>query len=426
MSPNLLSFLEGQLSADVVAGLASYLQVPAVQAGTAALAGQQALLVALTQRATSPHGARELLSTFDAVGAERLDSLAEHLTSRSNLAAVAHNGSPLAASLLDGNETAVVNWLAGAVGLGQESARVLLGLLAPLVLHGIRSYLTASGQAINPSTLADLFGTQAAPLLANIPVGLATALAVPSVADLVRDTRASSSNDGSRATGLEFLKWVLPLIAVVSLMVYVMGGGASSGDANEGKAAAPPPSPVSGLDADPPDTGAPTTTEATPGIPTRSQVSLGAMVDRPLPQQRPIRVPENGLESRLLAFITDATRAVDSTTVFTFDRLEFDTATATLRPNSNAQLDAMAAILEAYPQVSVKISGSTDNIGDDVTNLRLSSARAEATKAALVARGVAARRISTEGFGSQYPVASNATEEGRQRNRRIDIRVTRK
>ena len=424
MSPNLLSFLEGQLSADVVAGLASYLQVPAVQAGTAALAGQQALLVALTQRATSPHGARDLLAIIDAAGEEQLDSLARHLTSRSNLAAVAHSGSPLAASLLDGNETAVANWLAAAVGLGQDSARVLLALLTPLVLHGIRRHLTASGRAINPSTLADLFGTQAAPLLANIPVGLATALAVPSVSELVRDTRASSSSNGSRATGLEFLKWVLPLIAVVTLMVYVMGGRASNGDATEGKAAAPSPSPLSGLDADAPD--APTTAEAAPEIPPVAQTSLGAMVDRPLPKQRPIRVPENGLESRLLAFISDSTRTIDSTTVFTFDRLEFDTATATLRPSSNAQLDAMAAIMKAYPQVSVKISGYTDNIGDDVTNLRLSSARAEATKAALVARGIAAGRISTEGFGSRYPVASNATEQGRQRNRRIDVRVTRK
>ena len=118
--------------------------------------------------------------------------------------------------------------------------------------------------------------------------------------------------------------------------------------------------------------------------------------------------------------------AVDSTISFTFDRLEFDTASATLRPSSNAQLEAMAAILKAYPRVSVKIGGYTDNVGDDVTNLRLSSARAEATKTALVARGVSGRRIDTEGFGSQYPVASNATEQGRQRNRRIDVRVTRK
>jgi outer membrane protein OmpA-like peptidoglycan-associated protein len=173
------------------------------------------------------------------------------------------------------------------------------------------------------------------------------------------------------------------------------------------------------------DTAAAATASAATAV-TDAAASLGAMVERNLPSLPAIRVPENGIESKLLIFITDASRAVDTTTWFSFDRLEFDTASATLRPSSNAQLDAIAAILKAYPNVNLKIGGYTDNVGDDAANQKLSQARAESTMKALVERGTAAGRLEAEGYGEQHPIASNETEEGRQRNRRIDVRVTKK
>ena len=424
MSQNLLSFLEGQLSADVVGGLATFLQVPEVQAGAAALAAQQALLVAMTQRATSPHGASELLAIVEGIGGDTIAAASEQLRTRSNLGEVARVGGPLASSLLAGSEAAVTTWLAGAVGIAQDTSRVLLGLMAPKVTHGVASYLTSNGSGVNASSVADLFGAEAGPLLANLPVGLAGALSVPSVSDLVRGPHLVSSTEGSRATGLEFVKWVLPLIAIVTVLVYVAARRAPGGDASTRTTGVSAP-------ASEPNGGQPAP-ESRP-VPSRSTnaraegaADLGGMVDRAIPKQKPIRVRQYGIESKLLAVITDTNAAIDPTTSFIFDRLPFDAESATLQPGSNAQLDAVATILKAYPRVSLKIGGYTDNTGDDVANLRLSSARAEATKTALVSRGVAARRIDTEGFGARFPVASNATEEGRQRNRRIDARVTRK
>ncbi len=173
------------------------------------------------------------------------------------------------------------------------------------------------------------------------------------------------------------------------------------------------------------DTAAAATASAATAV-TDAAASLGAMVERTLPSLPAIRVPENGIESKLLIFITDASKAVDATTWFSFDRLEFDTASATLRPSSNEQLDAIAAILKAYPNVNLKIGGYTDNVGDDAANQKLSQARAESTMKALVDRGTAAGRLEAEGYGEQHPVATNETEEGRQRNRRIDVRITKK
>src|SRR5690606_15668886 len=128
------------------------------------------------------------------------------------------------------------------------------------------------------------------------------------------------------------------------------------------------------------------------------------------------------VESRLLAFIRDDSKAVDETTWFSFDRLEFETGSATLRPASGAQLDNIAAILAAYPDVSLKLGGYTDDTGDPDTNLQLSTARATSTLNELANRGVDAGRLAAEGYGEQFPVADNDTEEGRRKNRRIDVR----
>ena len=93
---------------------------------------------------------------------------------------------------------------------------------------------------------------------------------------------------------------------------------------------------------------------------------------------------------------------------------------AQLKPTSQEQLRNVAEILKAHPQVNVKIGGYTDNVGDDAHNLKLSADRASTTRNAIVALGIDGSRLASEGYGEKHPVADNATEEGRQRNRRID------
>jgi K(+)-stimulated pyrophosphate-energized sodium pump len=104
--------------------------------------------------------------------------------------------------------------------------------------------------------------------------------------------------------------------------------------------------------------------------------------------------------------------------------LVFDTDSATLRPESQEQLQNIAAIRKAYPNVRVKIGGYTDSTGDPDANLRLSQARANTVTAELARLGVSSDRMQAEGYGAQHPVADNSTEEGRARNRRISIQVT--
>ncbi|TAH10186.1 MAG: sodium-translocating pyrophosphatase [Runella slithyformis] len=133
----------------------------------------------------------------------------------------------------------------------------------------------------------------------------------------------------------------------------------------------------------------------------------------------------NPVEVGLVDFIRSE-KPVDKTTWFDFDRLLFETGKATLKPESQEQLKNVAEILKAFPAVHIKLGGYTDNTGDVAKNLQLSADRAKAVEQELVKMGVEDTRIDSEGYGDQYPVGNNTTEEGRAQNRRISIRVTQK
>ena len=101
--------------------------------------------------------------------------------------------------------------------------------------------------------------------------------------------------------------------------------------------------------------------------------------------------------------------------------ITFDFDSAVFKTGFNRTLDSVAKVLTEYDKTNVIVAGYTDNIGKDSYNNQLSLKRATAVSEYLVLRNVSPARISVYGYGSQYPIASNATESGRAQNRRVTI-----
>lgn len=101
--------------------------------------------------------------------------------------------------------------------------------------------------------------------------------------------------------------------------------------------------------------------------------------------------------------------------------IHFATGKAEILPESQPLINEMVSLLKTRPQWRVGIEGHTDNTGNPAANQTLSEARAKAVVAALVAAGIAASRLQAAGFGQTRPLADNRTEEGRAKNRRVEI-----
>jgi len=101
--------------------------------------------------------------------------------------------------------------------------------------------------------------------------------------------------------------------------------------------------------------------------------------------------------------------------------INFDTGKATIKSDSDKTLDDAAAALKAAPNLKIEVGGHTDNVGTPQANEKLSGERAQAVMAALVKRGVAANRLTAKGYGQTAPIADNRTEDGRAKNRRVEL-----
>ena len=103
--------------------------------------------------------------------------------------------------------------------------------------------------------------------------------------------------------------------------------------------------------------------------------------------------------------------------------IEFDSGQASITPNGLAILDEMAAAMQKLKGRKVEVIGHTDNTGLRASNVSLSQARADAVRSYLGSKGIAPDSVLTSGQGPDRPVASNATVDGRARNRRIEFRI---
>jgi OmpA-OmpF porin, OOP family len=101
--------------------------------------------------------------------------------------------------------------------------------------------------------------------------------------------------------------------------------------------------------------------------------------------------------------------------------INFDTGKSTIKPESKSIIEQIVQMLSANPDLKLSVDGHTDNVGNPVSNKALSEERAKSVVSAIVGKGIGSERLSPSGYGQDKPIGDNKTEEGRTKNRRVEL-----
>jgi OmpA-OmpF porin, OOP family len=381
------------LTRQVTSSLADRLGVspPDVQMGIGSSVA--ALLAGIASRAGDSGFVSQVFQMVKAADTQNiLDTLPNLASGAAASSRAVELGSKLSTLLLRGQQSHVEEMIGLQSVLTAGAGREFMTLAAPLTAgflgHEIR------GTGLTPSAFANMIRREAAKIQSFLPLGFPRALYPVPIPNTLTKPPATAGEGIGRKVGYTLIG--LLLLGLIAWLVSHKWSGPER---------------------------APATSAAEVGPATPALGVIGESIERPLPDGTELNIRSLGTENRLLDFIEDRSRPVDKTTWFDFDRLTFDTGKATLQASSTEQLQNIAAILKAYPKVEVKIGGYTDNSGTKEANLRLSQDRAANVMNELVQRGVDASRLSAEGYGEEHGVGDNSTFEGRQKNRRIALRV---
>ncbi|HEU4993718.1 MAG TPA: DUF937 domain-containing protein [Gemmatimonadaceae bacterium] len=347
-----------------------------------------------------------------------LDNPSELLTATDTGSPITSLGSQFISNVFGNRASAVNDVIARNSGLRASVIGNLMQFAAPLVLAVLGRRVREG--SLNPESFTRLIAGERASIERAAPAGLASALGAeerPYTREREYEVRrdATTADQPPREYGVEPEKknrWFWPTVATVGALALLwaiwprsrehrvnpadtMRSTYSGGEVANPYAVTPPP-----------------------GTTAAARVTL--------PDGSVLNVAEVGPEGRLVGFLKDPNKPVDQTTWFVLDRMHFESNSAKLSPDSDAEIKDVVAILKAYPNATVKIGGFTDNKGSESANKRLSRDRARSVEKALEKEGIASNRVSAEGYGSAHPIADNSTEAGRAQNRRIGILVTHK
>jgi outer membrane protein OmpA-like peptidoglycan-associated protein len=356
---------------------------PAVRKGlTAAIA---AVLAAMAARATETNFTRDLTARLKDAPAD-VGLLDEPEKAFSRPVPVPGETGPFARlqPLLFGDSTRhITDAIANAAGLKPATAASLFTLAVPTVVGYLSRLIKREN--LDPASLGRRLTDERAALPNALPASLAGLLGGSDVFD---DAARAAVPVASRSSSGTWVALALGGLAALIALWALVGRSARS-----------------------------------PADGTAGAIGTAGYLSRTLPDGTTLRFPPASTESQLLAAL-ESNAPVDRDAWYEFDRVTFETDSATLRAQSREQLSNIAAILKAFPPVRVKMGGYTDNSGDPAANQRLSQARAESVMNELRTMGVDGTRLEAEGYGDQHPVADNGTAEGRAKNRRVALRVT--
>jgi len=396
---SLLSAAKAYLTPDVVRNASVMTGESETATRQAMQGGVASVFAGLTNMVSTSEGVSTLgnLIRKPAFG-KILNNVSSAFSGGTETSSLMDSGHNLLGTIFGSHASGVADMLASFSGISSSSSGRLMAMLAPLAMGVLGKHAAASG--LNPTGVANSLIEQRDEFAAAAPAGLSNLLSdrapspigihVAPETDVYRyETPVATARIPERPTGMRW--WPLLLIGLALLLFGFFR--------NIGRRAR----------------------EVGRQVATTTQNALSSI---PLPGGTNILVPAGSFNYNLARFLADGSQTAPQT--FVFDHLNFETDSTQLTADSQSTVTNLSQILGAYPTTQVQLSGHTDNTGAADANQRLSLDRANAVKQLLVDRGIAADRITTTGYGQDRPIASNDTEEGRAKNRRLELTVTQK
>jgi OmpA-OmpF porin, OOP family len=433
MSFNLLDSVKGLFTNELIGKAASMLGESETGVNKAMGGIVPTVLSGLLSKSSSGDGASGILNMAkEAAGSGILGNLGGLLGGGGGTASTILN---MAGGLFGDKLGGIGKLISGFSGIKESSASSLLSMAAPAALGFLGKH--ASDNNLNASGLASLLSSQKDNIMSAMPAGLnLSSLGIGDMGAKVKEFAGTTTAAASQTVNYAEekasggMKWLLPLLLLIGaglLLYYFFGKGCNSGT----DAGATADTATVNTDVPNPDAGtvanvATTVVGKIDSATGEFMYDLGKMIDLDLPGGVKLNVGENSTEAKLVAFLNDASKTVDTAkgNWFDFTNVRFKTGSSTITDESMAQLKNMVAIAKAYPNARFKVGGYTDNTGDSTKNVVLSEKRAASVAAELVKMGAAKTSIvSSAGYGPQFPIGDNATVEGRAQNRRVSVNV---
>jgi OmpA-OmpF porin, OOP family len=389
MADSLLTRLTSSVQPSTIAQIATRLGVPEQAVSRGLALSTATVFVAMANKSTDRGAMEQVIDTASRTPADAIAtgvSTGQFMDSASSLMS---SGRSFLSSLFGGKSNWAANLIGREAGLGAGATATMMTLGAQSVLNYIGSRVRDG--SMNTGSLAEFLYLEAPAMRKQLPPSFDDAFRTnfPRTASRPIDVNPVVAQTVQKERS--FMPWLAAAAVLVGALAYGWYGLQHS------QMIEPEP------------------------LPSRPVGTSGTVMPPAMPSMPVYGTTENQLQ----AFIASG-RAPDTTTWFDFDQLRFDTGSATLQPQSNEELQSIAAILKAHPNVHVKIAGYTDDMGSPDVNMKLAEARATSVRNALIGMGVDADRLSTEGHGEASPVGDNSTEKGRAMNRRISMLVTEK